>query len=344
MKSNYFKLLFFLVCLLSLTKHLGQIPINDQSWQLQFQEDFNSFNSTNWFNQYSWGSTNNGLEYNDPANLNYNNGWLEIKCEKLTTPIPCSACLFSNYYYKSGAIFSKFQYKYGYYEISAKLPVGRGLWPAFWEWNAGSNGIGAPCDFYNEIDVVENGGGQSISGQEMGFNIHHLDIPTCNFWHLSGGTIPPGVIVGDITQEHRYAVLWEPNKITYFFDDSPVKVVEDNVHTITHPLSTIINLAIDQWTTPDNTTIFPAYFKINYLKISQLNTNCSTVENICIFNKTTYNYSVKKSINISGCNNTIYTSDNVNFWATDFITLDVGTEIISDGFGTFCAYTTNCPN
>ncbi|MCE3226073.1 MAG: endo-beta,3-glucanase [Bacteroidetes bacterium] len=342
MKQITYSRVFTVVLAVFALKGFAQLPANDASWQLQKQDNFNSYNSADWHATYSWGNTNNGLEWNDPANLLYNSGWLEIKCEKLTTPIPCTGCTYSQYYYKSGAIFSKFQYKYGYYEISAKLPVGRGLWPAFWELGIGP--AASPCNYYNEIDIAENGGGQSISGQEMGFNMHHKAPPACTWWSLSGGTIPPGVVVGDITQEHKYAALWEPGKVTYFFDDNPIRVVEDAVHVPSNPLSTIINFAVDPWTQPDASTNFPAYFKINYLNISQLKQDCSTNENICTFNKSTYNYAVKKSVTISGCSNTIKTSDEVKFYATDYILLDSGLELQADGTGTFLAYMTQCPN
>ena len=45
------------------------ITVNDATWQQIKLDDFNSYNSTDWFNTYPWGNVNNGLEYNDPNNL-----------------------------------------------------------------------------------------------------------------------------------------------------------------------------------------------------------------------------------------------------------------------------------
>ena len=55
--------------------------------------------------------------------------------------------------YNSGLITTQgsFSQQYGYFEITAKLPSGQGLWPAFWMLNAGNGG-----SYVGEIDAFEN--------------------------------------------------------------------------------------------------------------------------------------------------------------------------------------------
>ncbi len=56
-------------------------------------------------------------------------GVLDIVAEP-ASPNPCKAPLS----YTSGVITSQgyFSQRYGYFELSAKLPEGKGMWPAFW--------------------------------------------------------------------------------------------------------------------------------------------------------------------------------------------------------------------
>lgn len=106
---------------------------------------------------------------------------------------------------------------YGYFEVEAKLPHGRGPWPAFWLYN---HDVG---DLRPEIDIMEaySGGGPD-SGWSDG-NLH----PTAFAATIWTGL--PGAEGGHKTLQtpdlsagfHRYAVKWEPNKQTYFFDGQP---------------------------------------------------------------------------------------------------------------------------
>ena len=68
------------------------------------------------------------------------------------TPLALSPLLFDNPYV-SGMLTSQksFSQKYGYFEIRSKIPVGAGVWPAFWLL---ANNHGWPP----EIDVMEGRG------------------------------------------------------------------------------------------------------------------------------------------------------------------------------------------
>ncbi|MDB4937588.1 MAG: hypothetical protein JWP87_4560 [Labilithrix sp.] len=106
---------------------------------------------------------------------------------------------------------------YGYFEIEAKLPYGKGPWPAFWLYNH-DNGDDRP-----EIDIMEaySGGGPNSGWSDA--NLHPTAF-AATIW-----TGKPGVEGGHktlVTPDlsagfHRYAVKWEPNKQTYFFDGKP---------------------------------------------------------------------------------------------------------------------------
>ncbi len=357
---KYIVILIVLLCSLKEIK-AQSLPANDATWTLVKHDDFNSLNTSDWYDQY-WSGTspvNNGDEYNSPSNLyfNHTSGFLSIKCEKLTTPINYPSGSQNYYPYQSGVVFSSFQYKYGYWEISAKFPVGEGYWPAFWLLETGTNACTVPgyAGWYEETDILENGGEASKYYDSFGYNYHWRNpSPNCQRDAYNGpGSVYYLPVNGNISNENKIGLFWEPGRMTWYFNDVPVKIINDPVNTPSHALKTIINFAVDPGWKPIPSTTFPAWFEINYLKIWQLQHDCSTTETFCSnFNAATWNgggsngSKVKQSISIggSGCSDNINISSDVHFWATDYILLDVGTTITNDNSNSFSAIVTNCPN
>jgi beta-glucanase (GH16 family) len=157
----------------------------------------------------------------------------------------------------------------------------------------------------------------------------------------------------DLSQEHKYAVFWEPDRITWYIDDKEVLMKYDPVYTPHLLTNVILQLDIDNRGanySPDPTTPFPAYMLINYFNAYQLLPDCNTDEIFwgIAFDPLTYNYAVKKTVSFGGtaCTapSTINTSSNVSLWATDYILLDEGTTINDNGSGSFMAKITKCPN
>jgi beta-glucanase (GH16 family) len=98
-----------------------------------------------WVSNYTTPSTiNNELQAYTPDALVFDttDGILRLRADKRS---------YGSMSYTSGAIttFAKFHQTYGYFVMRAKLPVGQGLWPAFWL--LPSNGKWPP-----ELDVMEN--------------------------------------------------------------------------------------------------------------------------------------------------------------------------------------------
>jgi beta-glucanase (GH16 family) len=319
----------------------AQIPLNDATWQVAKLDSFNSYNSTDWCNTFCWGRAAGGKELLDSNNVIYQGGYLKLKTDILSPPV-----LYDSLYYdySGAAIQSKFNFKYGYFEISAKFPVGWGYWPAFWTIGAGSTPsciVPPNAGYYHEIDIVEISGRLSHDEDSIGNAYHWRDFSNCLRSHDGNNA----GISGNITTERKYAVLWEPKRLSYYIDDQLVNSFYDTLYIPNHALSSILSIGIDGYYLPIGST-FPAYAEINYYKVSQLIPDCSTVENICNFNAATYTYKVKKSLTIggSGCSNIINTSQNVNFWATDFVLIDEGTTINDNGSGSFSINITDCPN
>jgi beta-glucanase (GH16 family) len=156
--------------------------------------------------------------------------------------------------YSSGLLTSKgsFSQKYGVFEIRAKIPRGKGLWPAFWLLPA--NGAWPP-----ELDILEI----------LGDNPQKLYVS----WHSNVGgkhsseTKP--IDVPDTSAEfHTYSVDWSKDTINWFFDDIQIasKPTPEDFH---QPMYMLVNLAVGGgWPgAPDTTTEFPAKYSIDWVRV-----------------------------------------------------------------------------
>src|SRR5712672_1391056 len=146
------------------------------------------------------------------------------------TPPELKAVLFDNEYI-SGVLTSqsKFSQKYGYFEIRAKLPVGDGVWPAFWM--LADDGGWPP-----EVDVLE-GRGQRPGDLVM---TTHWRIPATQIIETCGFDFS---VPDASTGFHDYGVLWMQDRLIYFIDRKPVSDIKVPVG-FEDPMYMIVNLAM----------------------------------------------------------------------------------------------------
>jgi len=146
------------------------------------------------------------------------------------TPPALKSVLFNNEYV-SGILTtqSSFSQKYGYFEIRAKLPLGTGVWPAFWML---ANDGGWPP----EIDVLEG------RGQRPG------DLVMTTHWRVpaTGNVDSCGFdfqLPDASTDFHDYGILWERDRLIYFIDRKPVSDIKVPAG-FEDPMYMIVNLAM----------------------------------------------------------------------------------------------------
>jgi len=146
------------------------------------------------------------------------------------TPSALKAVLFNNEYI-SGILTtqSRFSQKYGYFEMRAKVPVGTGVWPAFWM--LADDGGWPP-----EVDIME-GRGQRPGDIVM---TTHWRIPATQRVERCGFDFR---VPDAATVFHDYGVLWQPDRITYFIDRQPVSEIKVPVG-FNDPMYMIVNLAM----------------------------------------------------------------------------------------------------
>jgi hypothetical protein len=146
------------------------------------------------------------------------------------TPPQLKAVLFNNEYV-SGILTtqSSFSQKYGYFEIRSKIPVGTGVWPAFWM--LADDGGWPP-----EVDVME-GRGQVPGDLVM---TTHWRIPATQVVVSCGFDFS---LPGAATDFHDYGVLWLRDRLVYFIDRKPVSDIKVPVG-FGDPMYMIVNLAM----------------------------------------------------------------------------------------------------
>jgi beta-glucanase (GH16 family) len=215
-----------------------------------FQEEFNGtkMDKTKWNTTTYWGGRNNPgtgeVQYYVDDAFTFANGAIKIKADNKPT---------QGYPYTSGLLttYGKFTQQYGYFEMRAKVPKGKGLWPAFWL--LPQNQAWPP-----EIDAMETLGNQP--------NTVFL---TQHFVGKSGQPDSSGDFYTgpDYTLSyHTFGVDWRPTSITWYVDGIKRHEVKTNIPK--EKMYIIANLAVGgDWPgLPDTTTPFPSYLTIDYIR------------------------------------------------------------------------------
>ncbi len=244
--------------------------LNTSQDRLVFDEEFNSLSLVSpsnpngvWNATYADGShtlPSNGEQeyYVDPATqpslgvnpFSVNNGVLTITANPTPHGILSQV---GNLPYTSGVLTTNgtFAQTYGVFEMRAELPAGQGMWPAFWL-------LPADHQWPPEIDVVEMLGNQI-----------NTDYTTVHSNYLSGGQSGQGNPVANTTTGyHTYAVDWEPNTITFYFDGQQVYQVATPADLKNQPMYVLANLAVGGYWPgdPNSGTHFPAGMNIDWIR------------------------------------------------------------------------------
>lgn len=156
-------------------------------------------------------------------------------------------------------------FKYGRLEIRAKLPKGKGTWPAIWMLGENRERDGYPA--CGEIDIMEHVG---ISPNEIHGAIHYpeMDNETLNS-SANSIELPPSE-----DDFYIYSIEWNEEKIDYFINNELYHSfsIEDaeregRENIFKKPFYLIINLALGgKWAGEIDDTIFPARFYVDYIR------------------------------------------------------------------------------
>jgi len=216
-----------------------------------------------------WG--NNEAQYYTearPENARVENGVLIIEARDDGWPLTSRA---KDNSHTSARLVSKGQgdFLYGRFEARAKMPAGRGTWPAIWMLPTG-NAYGI-WPRSGEIDIMEH------VGFEM--NKVHGSLHTLNFNWSSGGNPTDSTTVPNIdTEFYVYSVDWTPEAIS-FAVDGEVYFTQERISEnwedwpFDQPFYLILNLAVGgfwgvrEGIDPD---IWPQRMEIDYVRVYDL--------------------------------------------------------------------------
>jgi beta-glucanase (GH16 family) len=168
---------------------------------------------------------------------------------------------------------------YGRFEIRARLPGGKGLWPAHWlypqnrDWQmeylmaeAVANGkermIPEERLWYSEIDIME------FLGHEPNIIYGTLHYYTFDGQKKTSSATWKGDC--DYSKDfHVYTLEWEPDALRWFIDDQLIHATTNGIPHTPHYL--ILNTAVGgKWPgNPDATTSFPQFHDIDYVRVYQ---------------------------------------------------------------------------
>ncbi|NQX91584.1 MAG: family 16 glycosylhydrolase [Flavobacteriales bacterium] len=236
-------------------------------WADEFES--NQLSSDNWTYEIGdgcpqlcgWG--NNELQYYTDSDQNtvLENGELKIRAvydENSQTP------------YTSARLISKDKVSFtsGKVEARIKMPIGQGMWPAFWLLpNDNDYGI---WPLSGEIDITEMVGFEPSTTHGT---IHYGGMWPNNVFTGESATLTLGTLNDNF---HTYAVEWDEGEIRWYIDDALYSVKTTN-DLGTFPWSfdqefyIILNLAIGgNWPGyPDESTSFPQEMVVDYVRVYQ---------------------------------------------------------------------------
>jgi beta-glucanase (GH16 family) len=159
-----------------------------------------------------------------------------------------------------------FSQRYGRFEARMRLPLGKGLWPAFWL--LGDDIQAHPWPACGEIDIMENiGDAHRVYGTIHG--------PGYSGAHGIQGRydLPVGEAVD--TGFHTYAVEWAPGVIRFSVDGhvyatrTPKDLPPGTQWVYDHPSFVLLNLAVGgAWPgNPDATTKLPQELLVDWVRV-----------------------------------------------------------------------------
>ncbi|MEO6455493.1 MAG: glycoside hydrolase family 16 protein, partial [Ginsengibacter sp.] len=233
------------------------IPAPD-TFKLAWADEFDGIgvNSTNWnFETGGAGWGNNEKEYYQAANATVENGKLIIAARKENVST-------NNYTSARMTTYGKHEFTYGKIEARIMIPIGQGLWPAFWLLGSNINSLSWPA--CGETDIMEH-----INTDNLFYGTLHWD----NNGYTSYGDKTTTTLPADY---HIYAIEWDSSAIRWYLDG--VKYNEANIlnningtEEFHKPFFIILNLAVGgNW--PGQTiddSKFPASMFVDYVRVYQ---------------------------------------------------------------------------
>lgn len=293
-----------------------QPSVTASGWQLVWQDEFDSagLDLEKWsFEETCWGGGNNELQCYTarPENAFIADGMLHIVAKQESYSGPAQpqddpafdASQLKTLPFTSARLRTKGKgdWRYGRFEIRAKLPWGQGSWPAIWmlptDWHYGPWPLSGEIDIMEAVNLRTRSDSDNAAPDTPETRIHgtlHYGNPwpdntyTGQAYKLPDGQDPSAGF-------HVYAVEWEQDEIRWYVDNvhyatqqhsgwfSGNPATHDNPYApFDQRFHLLINLAVGgDWAANVNekgvdNSIFPQQLLIDYVRVYQCTANPET--------------------------------------------------------------------
>jgi beta-glucanase (GH16 family) len=264
-QAPFYFLIFIIAVLIGCKNKQGKTLV----WADEF-EHAGAPDSTKWTNELGddcpdlcgWGNNEAQFYTKNPENVRVENGRLIIEARKDSM---------GGRAYTSARLITKMKgdWRYGRIEVKAKLPRGKGTWPAIWmlstDWKYG----GWPES--GEIDIMEH------VGYDPG--VIHGTIHTDSYNHIKQTQKEGKVTIADAQDEyHVYAINWTIEKMEFFVDDKIYHVVNKGANDtfrewpFDHRFHLILNIAVGgNWGGKEgiDDLIWPQQMEVDWVRVYQ---------------------------------------------------------------------------
>ncbi len=198
---------------------LNQVNIHAQCGQLIWNDEFDGtdIDNSKWTHELGgggWGNNELQTYTNSSANSRIENGRLIIEARN------------DGGNYTSARMYTRYlhSWQYGKFEMSAKLPSGTGVWPAFWMLRDDN-----AWPMTGEIDIMEYRG--DIQNHVAG-TVHYGDNYPNNRHDGTGYDLSTGNFTDDF---HTFAIEWEPGEIRWYVDGNLYKTETASPNSLNPP-------------------------------------------------------------------------------------------------------------
>jgi beta-glucanase (GH16 family) len=235
-------------------------PVAYPSMQLVWNDEFGdaSLNTSVWTHELGngcnvgicgWG--NNELESytSDPSNIKLENGFLKITAQN-------NAGSYTSARIKTQ---SKKNFQYGRIDVRAKLPKGKGIWPAIWMLGENITSVNWPT--CGEIDIME------LVGHRAATSHGTVHFSNDGYKSSTGSTT---LLDGDFSDKfHVFSLVWDRSTITWYVDNKSFKTFNSTTATFEKPFFFLFNVAVGgNWPgSPDASTVFPQEMQVDYVRV-----------------------------------------------------------------------------
>jgi beta-glucanase (GH16 family) len=259
---------------IALLGFLCAVEVDAQAWALVWADEFDggALDTTRWEAQLGdgcpglcgWG--NNELEWYQAENATVEAGFLTITAKEEEA---------GGRSYTSARIRTRTRgdWTYGRFVIRARLPIGKGIWPAIWMLPTDPSIYGTWAAS-GEIDIMEYVGDKPT---EVLGTLHYGGSWPDNQYTTNTYTQDSGRFDEDF---HEFALEWEPDSIRWYVDDVLYATQTSWFSTggaFPAPFDVdfhlILNVAVggNLPDNPDATTVFPQALVVDYARVYQVN-------------------------------------------------------------------------